>query len=276
MGAASIAIRIQRGARGYRARFAAARCPGLPAHENFLQDRQGQDAILRAVMAEPLVREPGTQIEYSDLGFILLGEIVERLTGIDTRRLRASEYIFAPLGMRNIVQSAAQPSRANRAHRKRYRVPRNDNCRAKCTTRTPGPWAESRATRGFFRRPATWPSSPDDAEWRHLCASAAAASARRSRNSRRVVQLGDSARALDGTSDRAIFDRTIFFGKKLRPHGFTGTSMWIDPEKDLFVVLLTNRVYPSAENDQDPRSPPGLHDAIVEGLASFPSRAAGR
>ena len=35
------------------------------------------------MIAEPLVSEPGTHLEYSDLGFILLGEIVERLTGLD-------------------------------------------------------------------------------------------------------------------------------------------------------------------------------------------------
>ena len=48
-------------------------------------------------MAEPLVREPGTQVEYSDLGFILLGEIVERLTGEPLDEF-AQREIFAPLG----------------------------------------------------------------------------------------------------------------------------------------------------------------------------------
>ena len=37
--------------------------------------------MLAKVFAEPLVHEPGTQVEYSDLGFILLGEIIQRLTG---------------------------------------------------------------------------------------------------------------------------------------------------------------------------------------------------
>ena len=56
---------------------------GLPAHRDFYKDAKGHDAVLARVMAEPLVREPGTQVEYSDLGFILLGEIIERLDRAD-------------------------------------------------------------------------------------------------------------------------------------------------------------------------------------------------
>ncbi len=48
--------------------------------------------------------------------------------------------------------------------------------------------------------------------------------------------------------------------------GFTGTSLWIDPANDLYVVILTNRVHPTRDGDgiQDVRR--ALHDAIVTGL----------
>ena len=55
--------------------------PVFPRTATFICRRKGHDAVLARIMAEPLVREPGKEIEYSDLGFILLGEIVERLTG---------------------------------------------------------------------------------------------------------------------------------------------------------------------------------------------------
>ena len=71
---------------------------GLPDHRDFYKQAKGHDAILARVLAEPLVREPGTQVEYSDLGFILLGEIVERLTG-ETLDTFAKREIFQPLGM---------------------------------------------------------------------------------------------------------------------------------------------------------------------------------
>jgi CubicO group peptidase (beta-lactamase class C family) len=50
--------------------------------------------------------------------------------------------------------------------------------------------------------------------------------------------------------------------------GFTGTSLWIDYERDLYVVLLTNRVHPTRENNQLRDLRPRIHDAIVEEVQS--------
>ena len=49
--------------------------------------------------------------------------------------------------------------------------------------------------------------------------------------------------------------------------GFTGTSIWVDPERELFAVLLTNRVYPTRENEGIFRLRPAFHDAVIEALA---------
>jgi serine-type D-Ala-D-Ala carboxypeptidase len=48
--------------------------------------------------------------------------------------------------------------------------------------------------------------------------------------------------------------------------GFTGTSIWIDPHRELFVVLLTNRVHPTRENQKLAKVRPALHDAVIETL----------
>jgi CubicO group peptidase (beta-lactamase class C family) len=50
--------------------------------------------------------------------------------------------------------------------------------------------------------------------------------------------------------------------------GFTGTSLWIDYERDLYVVLLTNRVHPTRENNQLAALRPRFHDAVVEELGT--------
>src|SRR6185437_14500227 len=71
---------------------------GLPAHRDFYKEAKGHAAVLARVLAEPLLRQPGTQIEYSDLGFILLGEIIERLTG-ESLSAFAMREIFKPLGV---------------------------------------------------------------------------------------------------------------------------------------------------------------------------------
>ena len=49
--------------------------------------------------------------------------------------------------------------------------------------------------------------------------------------------------------------------------GFTGTSLWIDSERDLYVVLLTNRVHPSRENEGIVRIRPLVHDAVMRALS---------
>ena len=48
--------------------------------------------------------------------------------------------------------------------------------------------------------------------------------------------------------------------------GFTGTSLWIDAENDLYVVFLTNRVHPTRENNALAALRPKVHDAVVEDL----------
>jgi len=45
--------------------------------------------------------------------------------------------------------------------------------------------------------------------------------------------------------------------------GFTGTSLWIDPEKDVYVVLLTNRVHPTRSNEAIKQVRPDVHDAVI-------------
>ena len=49
--------------------------------------------------------------------------------------------------------------------------------------------------------------------------------------------------------------------------GFTGTSLWIDPQADVYVVLLTNRVHPTRANEAILRVRPALHDAVLAALA---------
>ena len=48
--------------------------------------------------------------------------------------------------------------------------------------------------------------------------------------------------------------------------GFTGTSLWIDPEREIYVVLLTNRVHPSRTNETIKQIQPAFHDAVMHAL----------
>jgi CubicO group peptidase (beta-lactamase class C family) len=80
--------------------------------------------------------------------------------------------------------------------------------------------------------------------------------------------VGDSARTLGWdvptppTSSAGHYFSPGSYGHT----GFTGTSLWIDPERDLFVVLLTNRVNPTRTNEQIRQVRPAIHDAILQAL----------
>jgi CubicO group peptidase (beta-lactamase class C family) len=91
------------------------------------------------------------------------------------------------------------------------------------------------------------------------------------------VVVGDSARTLgwDVPSEPSSSGR--YFSPKSFGHtGFTGTSLWIDPERQLFVVLLTNRVHPTRANEEIRQVRPALHDAIFEALGLVTNQAAAR
>jgi serine-type D-Ala-D-Ala carboxypeptidase len=89
--------------------------------------------------------------------------------------------------------------------------------------------------------------------------------------------IGDSARDLGWDTPTEPSSTGKYFSMGGFGHnGYTGTSLWIDPEKSLFVILLTNRVYPSASNDKIRQVRPMLHDSVVESLGLAVRRSARR
>ncbi|HEU5411107.1 MAG TPA: serine hydrolase, partial [Candidatus Acidoferrales bacterium] len=81
------------------------------------------------------------------------------------------------------------------------------------------------------------------------------------------VAVGDSARAMGWDVPTGESSSGHYFSEQSYGHnGFTGTSIWIDPAKEIFVILLTNRVHPSAANEKIRTVRPVLHDAILEAL----------
>jgi CubicO group peptidase (beta-lactamase class C family) len=82
-----------------------------------------------------------------------------------------------------------------------------------------------------------------------------------SRGDSSTMRLGwDMKSSKDSSAGRRMSDRA--FGHL----GFTGTSLWCDPERDLVIVLLTNRVHPSRANERIKGFRPGFHDGIIAAL----------
>jgi len=239
---------------------------GLPAHRDFFLQAKGYDQILKLVMAEPLVYEPGTQVIYSDLGMILEGEIVHRLFGQTLDKL-AQEKIFGPLGMKNSL----------------FNPP------AKMKTRIAP--TEYDAT---FRKKLMWGEVHDENAWAmggvaghaglFTTAGDVAIFAQTMLNGGiyghyRIAQtatvdefttrhtIGNSVRAIGWDAPTTFYTSGHYFSDTSYGHtGFTGTSIWIDPQRQLFVILLTNRVNPTRANEKIRQARPAIHDAIFQAL----------
>ena len=249
---------------------------GLPAHRDFCKEAKGHDAILARVLAEPLIREPGTQIEYSDLGFILLGEIVTRLTGesLDTF---AKREIFQPLGMDRSMfnpprrlRSEIAPTEIDKAYRKRlvWGEVHDENA-----------WAMG----GVAGHAGLFSTAGDVAVFAQMILNGGIYAHKRILNRATVEQftskvtLGSSASATGWFVPTEGSTSGRYFSPKSFGHiGFTGTTLWIDPERNLFVVLLTNRVNPTRANDKIRQVRPAVHDAVIEALELVPAHSAAR
>lgn len=239
---------------------------GLPAHRDYYKDAKGKDAILARVFAEPLVHEPGKQIEYSDLGFILLGEIVERLTGVPLDAF-AQKEIFAPLGMDDSLfnpppklRNEIAPTEKDTTYRKKLIHGEVHDQNA---------WAMG----GVAGHAGLFSTASDLSAFAQLILNGGIYEHHRV-VTRALLQtftahqtIGSSARTLgwDVPLEPAATGR-YFSPQSFGHYGYTGTSLWLDPERGLFILLLTNRVNPSVENIKIRQARPALHDAVFEAL----------
>jgi beta-glucosidase-like glycosyl hydrolase/CubicO group peptidase (beta-lactamase class C family) len=249
---------------------------GLPGIRQFFRDTKGHEAIVARAIAEPLVHEPGTQVEYSDLGYILLGEIVERLTG-KSLDVFAKQSIFPPLGMK---QSMFNPSRDLRA---RIAPTEEDLTYRKRLIQGEVHDENSWAMGGVAGHAGLFSTAGDIAAFAQMILNGGIYSHHRLLT-RATVQkftarqtIGGSARTLGWDVPVQSSSSGHYFSPESFGHaGFTGTSLWIDPERSLFVVLLTNRVNPTRANEKIREVRPALHDAVLKALGLADEHAAPR
>ncbi len=247
---------------------------GLPAHEDFYLHVKNKREMLARILAEPLAYEPATQSVYSDLGFILLGEILERLTG-KTLDVQARERIFTPLRMNDTMFN---PPKALLA---RIAPTENDAAFRKRLMRGEVHDENAFAMGGVAGHAGLFSTAPDLAAFCQMMLNGGIYGHVRLMRRALIDQftaqqtLAGGKRALGWTVPTEESTSGHYFSAKSNGHtGFTGTSIWIDPEKQLFVILLTNRVNPTRDNEKIQQVRPALHDAIIEALGIVPEGAA--
>ncbi len=231
----------------------------------------GQEAVRRMVAAEAPEATPGSRVLYSDLGFILLDWILERASGRPTDVL-FSEWLAGPLRLEHLffvdLKSSAKADhpRRGRAFAATERCPwrgrtligevHDDNTYAmggvsgqaglfgtvEDVAAVAEAWLASWLDGGgFFEQDLVrqfWEKS----------------------------KVPNSTRTLgfDTPSPKASQAEGHFGPRTVGHLGFTGTSVWIDPDRALTVVLLTNRVHPTRANDAIKRFRPMLHERVAE------------
>jgi CubicO group peptidase (beta-lactamase class C family) len=255
---------------------------GLPAYRPFWRQAAEAASERRAISLlaarEPLEYAPGTRAIYSDLGFILLGWLLERVTG-ERLDVLARGRIAAPLGLAaTTFMSLSEPEQ-----RARVLGDRSIAATQLCPERHRVLLGEvddlnAMAMGGIAGHAGLFSTAEElGAIAAALCRAwrGAAASAIVERD---VVRTFWSPSGVAGSTWRLGWDGPAPTGSQAGSRftragvghlGFTGCSLWIDPARDTWIVMLSNRVHPSVpKDDRFKRFRPLLHDAIVEALES--------
>ena len=236
---------------------------GLPAYIKLFQTAHTKDALLQQALQVPLTAAPDTRAEYSDIGFILLGEALENLAREPLDQFCQRE-IFTPLNLAHTCfnpppdqKQAIPPTEDDRTFRHRliqgevndenafvlcgvaahagvFSTVRDVSVFAQCMLQAGAPLVKKETLEIFTRRQDT-PTG--------------------------------TSRALGWDTPSQQSQSGKYFSSRSYGHlGYTGTSLWIDPDRQLSVTLLTNRTWPDRGSQSIKQIRPVFHNAVIEAL----------
>jgi CubicO group peptidase (beta-lactamase class C family) len=248
---------------GVTVRHLLAHSSGLPAYERLFLGAKSKEEIVAAACRLPLQASPGERTEYSDIGFLLLGEILERLSGEPLDSFSARE-IFGPLAM---SRTGFRPPRELRSL-----IPPTENDRAFRHRIIQGEVQDENAyvMGGVSAHAGLFAPATDVARLAE-CMLPGGRPIIRSE----TVRLFTSPQSVRTGYARALaWDRVSqpsqsgrYFSNSAFGHlGYTGTSLWIDPERALSITLLTNRTWPDRQSQRIKEIRPAFHDSVIEAL----------
>ena len=244
-------------------RMLLAHSSGLPAYEKLFLKARPRDDLLHAAFITPLIADPGSRAEYSDIGFIVLGVALERLAEEPLDRFCQRE-ILGPLAMTHTT--------FNPPAEMRPRIPPTVDDRTFRKRIIQGEVQDENAfvLAGVAGHAGLFSTVEDVARFAHAMLSGGRPILRPATvalfTRRESAPVGTS-RALGWDTPSAPSQSGKYFGASSFGHlGYTGTSLWIDPERQLSITLLTNRTWPDCSNQAIKQVRPRFHDAVVEAL----------
>ncbi|MGB9203368.1 MAG: serine hydrolase domain-containing protein [Terriglobales bacterium] len=244
-------------------RMLLAHCSGLPAYEKLFLRAPTREDLLRAACDAQLTAVPGARAEYSDIGFIILGAALERLAD-ESLDVFCQREIFGPLGMARTTFNPAQalkefipPTADDRTFRHRV---------------IQGEVQDENASviGGVAGHAGLFSTAEDLALFAHAMLNGGRPILRPSTVelfARREPAPAGTSRALGWDTPSPPSQSGKYFSSCSFGHlGYTGTSLWIDPERQLSITLLTNRTWPDCQNQAIKQVRPAFHDAVIEAL----------
>jgi CubicO group peptidase (beta-lactamase class C family) len=231
----------------------------------FIGSPAAKRLVLDRICHSRLVYSPAAKSLYSDLGFILLGELVERVAGFSLDRFCRNEFL-RPLGMKQTFYI-----RTGLKRRGRFAATERSDWRKKIVT---GQVHDDNAyvMGGVAGHAGLFGTAMNLNRFAQMMLRSL-----RGNDAlvpRKIVETFVTRQTTPGSSwalgwdtpsksPRSPSSSGRFFSPRSFGHlGYTGTSLWIDPEQDLVVVLLTNRVHPTSRNIKIRKFRPLIHDIV--------------
>ena len=257
------------------ARHLLAHTSGLPAYVRFYLRARRPEHVLAEAMTLPLECPPGAKTVYSDVGFILLGEVIARSAeraASDAPKYMLDRFcareLFRPLGMADTMfnpplvrKDAIAPTERDDAFRHRL---------VQGEVHDENAWVMG----GVAPHAGLFSIAEDLANFCQFMLNQGSWNGQQLIQPQTIREFTRYSAAQEGSPRGLGWDKPSapsssgkYFSPASYGHlGFTGTSMWIDPEKQLYVVLLTNRIYPTRANEAIREFRPAFHDAVLEAL----------
>jgi CubicO group peptidase (beta-lactamase class C family) len=244
-----------------------AHCSGLSAGVPLFRKYDDYRPLVEAVARHPLEYPPLSRSIYSDFGMILLGECLARL-GERPLATLAWTQVFEPLAMRDTFYRPAEIERSRIAPTEFDRDFRGRLIHGEVHDE------HAYAMGGVAGHAGLFTTVEDVARF-----AAEMLRARAGKSDflpRRVIELFSKRRGLvsgstrglgwDTPSDKGSSAGDLFSRRSFGHTGFTGTSLWIDPERGIYAVLLSNRVHPSRKNLKIRAVRREFHDAVIRAV----------
>jgi CubicO group peptidase (beta-lactamase class C family) len=232
------------------------------AYYSQFPEHGARKALVGAIARRPLVASPGADFVYSDLNFILLAEIVERVAGVDLAEFARRE-IFDPLGMVDTMFNPPREMAARTAPTEWVGPQRFQPATAAMRRMLRGEVHQGSAAiqDGIAGHAGLFSTANDLATFCQMLLDAGAHGGRRVFSPATVAAMSRNQLHLPYGDQRGLgWDISTMFSKPRGDlmaggyghTGWTGGSIWIVPEDQLFIVILTNRLHPKGAGDASP------------------------